>query len=371
MPGVFSAWAISCKKEIRMVERGTHTLQEILSQPVVWQETLASFRSQARDLFQFWQQTSPEKLLVTGCGSTYYLSLTAAPLLQALTGVPAQARPASELVFFPEWLLSNAQRILLVTISRSGETTETIEAVRTFRQYGGKHILAITCDSHSALAQSADFVLAADAAQEQSVAQTRSFSSMTLLVQAAAAQLTGLDAHRILAPLPQIGQRLLSAYSPLANRLGMSQDIDRFFFLGGGFLYGIACEAMLKMKEMSLTYSEAFHPLEFRHGPMSMVDEHSLVVGLVSPQAQQPEVTVLQHMHHLGGKILALGELDNSQIISIGDVLRINSDLPAWAQPVLYLPVLQLLAFYRALARSQDPDHPQNLQAVIQLESLK
>lgn len=354
-----------------MVERGTHTLREILSQPVVWQETLASFPSQARGLVQFWQQSSPEQLLVTGCGSTYYLSLTAAPLLQALTGVPSQARPASELVFFPEWLFPSAQRILLVTISRSGETTETVEAVRAFRQYGGKHLLAITCDSHSSLAQSADFVLAANTAQEQSVAQTRSFSSMTLLVQAAAAHLAGQDTHRILAPLPQIGEQLLSAYSPLANRLGESRDVESFFFLGAGFLYGIACEAMLKMKEMSLSYSEAFHPLEFRHGPMSMVDERSLVVGLVSPQAQQQEVAVLQHMHQLGGKILAQGDLDASQIISFGEVVRINSGIPAWARPVLYLPVLQLLAFYRALARGQDPDHPHNLQAVIQLESLK
>lgn len=354
-----------------MIERGTHTLQEIISQPVVWQETLASFPSQAKDMVRFWHQTPPERLLVTGCGSTYYLSLTAAPLLQALTGVPSQAHPASELVFFPEWFFLDAQRILLVTISRSGETTETVEAVGAFRQHGGKHILAITCDSHSSLAQSADFILAADAAQEKSVAQTRSFSSMGLLAQALAAHLAGQDAQRILASLPQTGEQLMNVYSPLASRLGESQDIDRFFFLGAGFLYGLACEAMLKMKEMSLSYSEAFHPLEFRHGPMSMVDERSLVVGLVSPKAQQQEVAVLQHMHQLGGKILALGDLDALEIISFGEIVRIDSSLPAWARPVLYLPVLQLLAFYRALARGQDPDRPNNLDAVIKLESLR
>ena len=354
-----------------MTERGAHTLNEILSQAAVWQATLASFPSQARDLAQFWRQTQSEQLLVTGCGSTFYLSLTAASLIQALGGVPSQARPASELVFFPSWVYPNAPRVLLVAISRSGETTETVEAVRVFRQHGGKHILAITCDSHSSLAQSADFVLAADAAQEQSVAQTRSFSSMALLAQAMAAHLAGQEVSHLLAPLPQIGEQLLSAYSPLASRLGESQDIDRFFFLGGGFLYGMACEAMLKMKEMSLSYSEAFHPLEFRHGPMSMVDERSLVVGLLSPEAHQQEFAVLQHMHHLGGKILALGDLNGPEFSSFAEIVNLNSGLPAWATPVLYLPILQLLAFYRALARGQDPDHPHNLQAVIQLKSLK
>jgi len=355
-----------------MSEPGAHTLREILSQPFVWRESLASFSSQSEHLAQFWHQMPPDRFLVTGCGSTYYLSLTAASLFQALTGVPSQARPASELVFFPEWLYPDAQRILLVTISRSGETTETLEAGRAFRQHGGKHILAITCDSHSSLANSADFVLAADAAQEQSIAQTRSFSSMALLTQALAAHLAGQDTSHILAPLPQIGERLISKYRPLASRLGQSQEIDRFFFLGAGFLYGMACEAMLKMKEMSLSYSEAFHPLEFRHGPMSMVDEHSLVVGLVSPEAQQQELAVLQHMHKLGGMILALGELDEpEEIRSFAEIVNLSSAMPAWARPVLYLPVLQLLAFYRALARGRDPDRPHNLQAVIQLDSLK
>jgi glucosamine--fructose-6-phosphate aminotransferase (isomerizing) len=354
-----------------MTERGAHTLSEILSQPAVWQATLASFPSQAKDLAQFWRQSQPEHLLVTGCGSTFYLSLTAASLIQALSGVSSQARPASELVFFPGWIYPNTHRVMLIVISRSGQTSETVEAARLFRHHGGNHILAITCDSHSPLAQSADFVLAADAAQEQSVAQTRSFSSMALLIQALVAHLSGQDARQILAPLPQLGERLLSAYYPLASRLGESQDIDRFFFLGAGFLYGMACEAMLKMKEMSLSYSEAFHPLEFRHGPMSMVDERSLVVGLISPEAQQQEAAVLRHMRQLGGKILALGDLDEPEFLSFAETVNLSSGLPAWARPVLYLPFLQLLAFHRALARGQDPDHPHNLQAVIQLERLK
>jgi glucosamine--fructose-6-phosphate aminotransferase (isomerizing) len=260
---------------------------------------------------------------------------------------------------------------MLGVISRSGETTETIEAVSVFRERTGGRVLAITCDSHSALAKAADIVLAADFAQERSVAQTRSFSSMLVLVQALAGHLAGQDIQTLLSPLPEICDRLLYEYHDLSRQRGEAENIDRFFFLGAGYQYGIACEAMLKMKEMSLSYSEAFHPLEFRHGPMSMVDEHTLVVGLISDEAQQQEMAVLDHMRRLGGDILAMADFAGNEFNTLGEVIRLQSGLPPWARSALYLPNLQLMAYYRAMARGQDPDQPYNLAAVIKIDTFR
>jgi glucosamine--fructose-6-phosphate aminotransferase (isomerizing) len=125
------------------------------------------------------------------------------------------------------------------------------------------------------LSQQADFTLMASEAQEHSVAQTRSFTSMLLLTQA----LTAVLAHNEgmlerLHRLPDALEDLVSHLGDLPQRLGTDQSIERFFFLGGGPLYGLANEAMLKTKEMSLSQAEAYHPLEFRHGPMSVVDKH-------------------------------------------------------------------------------------------------
>jgi glucosamine--fructose-6-phosphate aminotransferase (isomerizing) len=160
--------------------------------------------------------------------------------------------------------------------------------------------------------------------------------------------------------LPETGKRLIDAYGGLARSLGENLELDRFYFLGSGPRYGLACEANLKMKEMTLTHSEPFHFFEFRHGPKSMVNESALVVGLVSEVHQFDEGTVLKEMAALGGQTLSLSEHD-------ADV-TLNSGLPAAVRNVLYLPVLQLLACHRAIAKGLDPDRPANLDMVVKLD---
>ena len=133
--------------------------------------------------------------------------------------------------------------------------------------------------------------------------------------------------------------------------------------------YGIANEAMLKLKEMSLSPSEAFHVLEFRHGPMSMVNEDTLVVALISDQARRQRLLVLRHMRKRGARILAVAEhIDDLEKDDKTYGIQLPSGLPEWACPVLYLPFLQLMAFHRALLRKQNPDQPANLEFVISLE---
>ena len=149
--------------------------------------------------------------------------------------------------------------------------------------------------------------------------------------------------------------------------LGQRLDLERIFFLGSGYHYGIANEAMLKMKEMSLTNSEAFHFLEFRHGPMSMATQEALVVGLFSDGARVHEERVLSEMLALGAHTLGL----NCAPISSYEY-NISFDdhaLPPWALPVLFLPPLQLLAYHRSISKGLDPDNPRNLEAVVSLDS--
>jgi glucosamine--fructose-6-phosphate aminotransferase (isomerizing) len=143
-------------------------------------------------------------------------------------------------------------------------------------------------------------------------------------------------------------------------------DVERFYFLGSGLHYGLACEAMLKMTEMSLSSSQAFHSLEFRHGPMSMVDERVLVAGLFSRPSYSQEVKVLDEMAALGANTLALMPLAAGSGATYE--VHLAYHLPTWALPVLYLPPLQLLAYHRAVSKGLDPDKPRNLQAVIYLD---
>src|SRR5690606_25595495 len=122
----------SHRPEVSIAEM-SHTYNEIISQPAGWAETTAAIVAQASAVRQAWDTLQPTNVLCAGCGSTYYLSAVAAALLQSETGVPARGIPASELLLFPELSLADPAGTLLVAISRSGTTTETLPAGEPFR----------------------------------------------------------------------------------------------------------------------------------------------------------------------------------------------------------------------------------------------
>ncbi len=331
------------------------TYREIKSQPDAWAQALDQTTAISLPRAEDYSQ-----VIFTGCGSTYYLSLAAAALYQELTGRAARAVPAGELLLNPQLFLREHVSHLLVAISRSGTTSETVKAVEKFK--AGRHgdVLVIT-NYEALLSGLGDVSLVLTAGQEDSIAQTRSFASMFVAATAFCAHSAGRqDLLESLPALPQAGQRLIQEYESSAREIGANLDLDRFYFLGSGLRYGLACEANLKMKEMTLTHSEPFHFLEFRHGPMSMVNEKAVVVGLLSQKNFTHEQAVLNEMQALSGRILSLAETD-AQVC-------FESHVPESARGVLYLPVLQLMAFYRSLGKGLNPDRPKNLTAVVQLK---
>jgi glucosamine--fructose-6-phosphate aminotransferase (isomerizing) len=330
------------------------TYREIKSQPEAWAQAieLTSVASwpKARDY---------EQVIFTGCGSTYYLSLAAAALYQELTGCAARAVPGGELLLNSQTILTN-QRTLLVAISRSGRTTETVKSVEKFKAERRGEVVVIS-NYDEVLSRLADVKIVISKGQEESVAQTRSFASMYVAVTAFCARIAGRDdLLSMLGRLPEIGNRLIGNYESYARRLGENLDFDRFYFLGSGIRYGLACEVNLKMKEMTLTHSEPFHFLEFRHGPMSMINENAVVVGMLSDANRIHEAQVLSEMETLGATVAGFGESD-------ADV-EFKSGIPESVRGVLYLPVLQMMAFHRSIAKGLNPDRPNNLTAVVKLE---
>ena len=330
------------------------TYREIKSQTEAWAQALDLTRSA-----QLPKAENYDQVIFTGCGSTYYLSLASAALYQELTGRVARAIPGGELLLNTKTILAN-QKILLAAISRSGTTTETVKAVEKFKENKNGDVLVIS-NYDEALSQLADVNIVIPKGQEESVAQTRSFASMYIAATGFAARMS--DRNELLdrmPSLPETGERLIHDFEAAARQLGENLDFDRFYFLGSGIQYGLACEVNLKMKEMTLTHSEPFHFLEFRHGPMSMVNKKAVVVGLVSGSNFSHEKAVLSEMQALGGKTVALGES--------GVDIAFNSGIPESVRGVLYLPVVQLMAFYRSLAKGLNPDRPNNLSAVIKLD---
>ncbi|MBC7223893.1 MAG: SIS domain-containing protein, partial [Anaerolineae bacterium] len=170
-----------------MAQKGTHTRGEILGQPAAWRAALAEFRRRADAVREFWEGGQFSDVVLAGCGSTHYLALALAPLIQSLLPVhSARVAPASELLLFPETVVPRGGKSLLMAISRSGQTTETVQAVRAFRERRAGRVWAFTCYEDSLLVQESDLALVASEAKEQSVVQTGSFTSLLLLAQACA-----------------------------------------------------------------------------------------------------------------------------------------------------------------------------------------
>ena len=344
---------------------GQHTYMEIMSQPDVWAEALAAFDPQDRRLQSWLEAGAFDHVIVTGCGSTFYLALTAARLLRQ-AGCHALACPASELLLHPQSIYIPGQRYLLLCLSRSGRTSETVRAQELFKSQVGGPVIAVTCEGGSPLAQDAGLAIAIDAAQERSVAQTRSFSSMLVVAQQLAALVAGHDlaASR---PLPAICRRLLEQYGALAQSLGENSAVEKFFFLGSDGLYGVACEAMLKMKEMSLVLQRGLS-----HAGVSSRSD-------VDGRRRQPSHRLdfarrrspgTPRSGRNGGdgraQVLAIAPAPRSRITRSS--LAADGFARPGVAPVLYLPALHLLAFYRAQSLTGcDPDRPQNLSAVVSL----
>ena len=342
-------------------------LEEIMSQPQVWSSTWQRLEGNRDRLAELLASQCWDAILFTGCGSTHYLSLAAANLHQQMTGQRARGVPASEIAFFPASVYADADaQVLLVAISRSGETSETLWAVDRHHERR-QAVLGLTCRGESPLARRADLALAVAEADEASVAQTRAFTSLYIAAQYISGLMAGeepfLDA---LSHLPARLETVLGRHGEFMAQVAAG-DWERVIYLGSGPYYGLACEAMLKLKEMSLSWSEAYHFLEFRHGPISLVDERTLVIGLLSDTAEDAERAVLADVRRLGGRTLAIADApgagaDETYAVDLG------SGLNERARAALYLPLLQLFAFHRARARGLDPDRPRHLQQAVVLQ---
>ena len=332
------------------------TYDEIKSQTAAWAQALEL--SAKADLPN---AENYDQVIFMGCGSTYFLSLAASALYQELTGRIARAIPSGELLLNSNTILTD-QKTLLIAISRSGTTTETVKAVEKFNEIKQGQVLTIS-NYDETLSHIADARIGIPKGTEESIAQTRSFASMYLATTMLSARMAGRkDLLDQMATLPEVGDRVIREFEPVARKLGENLAFDRFYFLGSGIRYGLACEVNLKMKEMTLTHSEPFYFLEFRHGPMSMVNKKAVVIGLVSESNREYETAVLNDMRKLGGKVFTVGES--------GADVSFNSEIPEELRAVLYLPALQLMAFHRSLAKGLNPDHPRNLSSVIQLDNL-
>jgi glucosamine--fructose-6-phosphate aminotransferase (isomerizing) len=349
---------------------GAYTLVEILSQPLCWHNVLSELEKGAvlKDVTRGFPDV--KEWMFIGCGSSYYTAQSAAATMTALTGKRAQAIAASEVLLFPDAVLSARENFLPVLISRSGRTSEVLRAAELLRERCIA-TLGIGCAPGQPLETLVSRAIVLPSADEQSTVMTRSFTSMLMTLQGLAATIAGRNdflasqttsvtkaAEEVLRTLPQ-------RVSAFVNQ----HDFEDYVALGQGALYGIACETALKLTEMSVSYAQSFHTLEFRHGPKSIVSEETLITFLLSESGYAAEVEVLEEVKKLGGTTLVIANRADERARAAADLLvELNCDAPELARLPLYLLAGQLMGLYTGLEKELDPDNPRNLSRVVVLD---
>lgn len=349
-----------------MAQPGEFIVAEIASQGDTWLAIHRAGLQKAAAIRSFFAPAG--QVIFTGCGSALNSAFASAPVFQQFTGIPARAVAAADLHLYPETVLTASQPTVAVLSSRSGRTTEVINALELLKQRAIP-VLGITCDGESPLSRQSDLTWVLEAASERAVATTRSVSSMILSGILLAAIVSGKDdILQQTRQLPTAFQLCHLRALELGRQMAARQEIQSFAILGNGHLYGYAREVQLKIKEMTLLPADAYPMLEFRHGPKARVDPHMLVVVMMSETARKEETAFLRDMKSLGGITFTLCDAADSEIIQHSDyLLETRSGLCEWVNGLLYLAPLQYLAVHRSLARGLNPDEPENLSYWVQI----
>lgn len=345
---------------------GERTWSEIRSQPQVLKAAISEVESYLRDAERMFSAPPPREIVLTGCGSSYYLGLSAASIFSKFLRLPARAVPASEIILYPETVFARNGSTLVIGISRSGETSETVAALKVAASFAGNRIMSVSCSKDAEIAATAGFHLALADSDEASVVMTRSFTSMLLALQAIAAAIAG-DSRRSRAvhQVPYIVEQVIQRNAGALEKLAADKSVARYVTLGSGPAYGIACEGALKMTEMALETAQPFYTLEFRHGPKSLVDKSTLVISIPSDALAEQETSLLEELRGFSGRIVTLGKA-----VSCAEVVL---DVPVeslddWDRVVAMVVPLQMLAYFKAMKKNLDPDTPKHLSQVVRID---
>lgn len=347
-------------------QAGVHTLAEIRSQAPAWEGVIRRVQEQGEALRAL--VDGANELVFCGCGSAFNISHAVAPSFQKTSGKTCRAVQASDVFMHPEMFLNSERRTLGVVISRSGSTTESVQALRTLGALGCP-TLAITCTGDSAMAREGTRSLVLEEAGERSVTTTRSLTAMVLAGQYLAALCKGDAALSAgFARLPELVDERMQGLEATGLAASRDPEVDKYAFVGSGGLYGLAREAQLKIKEMVLLPSDSYVSLDYQHGPMSNVDRR-MMVGLFVSEAGRPyDLTLARNMRALEGKVLVLCEDSRGFAGDAHYLVELASGLPEGVRDVLFMPALQFLAYYKSMALGQDPDRPRNLSYFVEVK---
>ncbi len=355
-------------------------LKEIFEQPTVFEQTLQGriakdhlveecFGAEARE-----KLNAAKAIQIVACGTSYHAGMVARYWIEQYAGLPCQVEVASEFRYRQRKPLPDT---LFVAISQSGETADTLAALKNLDRNSYIGSLVVCNVANSALVRESDFSLMTLAGTEIGVASTKAFTSQLVALQLLTLALARRNQANpeqekawveALHQLPALCREVLKLESSIKKVAKIFDERQSALFLGRGEQLPVAMEGALKLKEISYIHAEAYPAGELKHGPLALVDKNMPVVALLPDNALTDKMmSNLEEVRARGGQLIVLRE-QNHVMDETGFCCIRLPEMPANLVPILYSIPLQLLAYHVAVMRGTDVDQPRNLAKSVTVE---
>ncbi len=357
-------------------------LKEIFEQPTVFKKTIAGRIHGKEVRFDGFELTAEQvnswnKIYIVACGTAYHAGLVGKTVIEKLARIPVEVEIASEFRYREPMLDENT---LVIVISQSGETADTVAALREAKNHGCK-VMAITNVVGSAIARESDYVIYIWAGPEISVASTKAYTTMLIaeyLLGVYLAQQKGMDNAQLradilsgLQQLPETTEQLLREdyLQDIQQAAETYKNADDIFFIGRGLDWAIALEGSLKLKEISYIHAEAYAAGELKHGTLALVTEETPVIAICVQESTYDKIASnIKEVKAREANVLAIiNEGDNETEKFVDETIAIPK-IHNMVAPVLAVVPLQLISYYTAKARGCEIDQPRNLAKSVTVE---
>ena len=369
--------------DIQSAEKGGYEhfmLKEIIEQPRAVKATIAPRIKDGEIILDETELTadyleSINKIVITACGSAYYAGCAGKYAIEKLCRIPVQVELASELRYSDPLI---DEHTLLIVLSQSGETADTIAAMKECKNRGAK-TLAVVNVVGSTIANTADHTLYTWAGPEIAVATTKGYTTQVsvlyLFALYAAKKMNRIDDElyntllAALKTLPKKIQEALDMNSAIPTLAKKYHGADSMFFIGRNTDYAVALEGALKMKEISYIHAESYAAGELKHGTIALIEEHQPVIALCCNESiMEKTMSNIVEVKARGAEVLAVTFKDNQKIVSLADDMIYVPKIETIFTAAVEIVPLQLLAYYVAKENGCDIDKPKNLAKSVTVE---
>jgi glucosamine--fructose-6-phosphate aminotransferase (isomerizing) len=334
-----------------------YMLKEIYEQPQVFYNSIRAVTSETLPA----AVRNAESVTVIACGSSYHVGLIFKYLLENICAIPVRLDFSSEFKYFPPPI-----RGLVIGISQSGETADTITALKQARVHNCT-TLAITNVLGSSISRTVDFTLFMRAGPEISVAATKSFIAQLAILMQIVSFLRNEEFERMLLNGHQAIEEVL--LMDLSDAVALCRNAQSIFYVGRGPFYPVSLEGALKMKEISYIHAEGYAAGELKHGPFALLSKETPVIAICMPgETYSVMISNIKEINARGAPVIALGVEGDLELADVVDIFIPLPETHPFLQILTTVVVLQLLAYHTAVALDRDVDKPRNLAKSVTVE---